>query len=40
MFLAIDRVSKFTLVAVFDAATKMNGAAFDRAALLGCVVNA
>jgi transposase-like protein len=30
MFLAIDRVSKFTPVAFFDAATKMNGAAFLR----------
>src|SRR4051812_24012849 len=30
MFLAIDRVSKFTHVAFFDAATKMNGAAFLR----------
>jgi transposase-like protein len=30
MFLAIDRVSKFTYVAFFDAATKMNGAAFLR----------
>jgi hypothetical protein len=30
-FLAIDRVSKFTHVAFFDAATKMNGAAFLRA---------
>lgn len=28
MFLAIDRVSKFTHVAFFDAATKLNGAAF------------
>jgi transposase InsO family protein len=28
MFLAIDRVSKFTHVAFFDANTKMNGAAF------------
>ena len=28
MFLAIDRVSKFTHVAFLDAATKMNGAAF------------
>jgi hypothetical protein len=28
MFLAIDRVSKFTHVAFFDAASKMNGAAF------------
>src|SRR5215207_320744 len=30
MFLAIDRVSRFTYVAFFDAATKMNGAAFLR----------
>jgi transposase-like protein len=30
MFLAIDRVSKFTHLAFFDAATKMNGAAFLR----------
>ncbi len=30
MFLAIDRASKFTPVAFFDAATKMNGAAFLR----------
>jgi transposase InsO family protein len=30
MFLAIDRVSKFAHVAFFDAATKMNGAAFLR----------
>src|SRR5215210_3862276 len=30
MFLAIDRVSQFTHVAFFDAATKMNGAAFLR----------
>src|ERR687896_1333525 len=30
MFLAIDRVSKFTYVAFFDAATQMNGAAFLR----------
>ncbi len=30
MFLAIDRVSKVTHVALFDAATKMNGAAFLR----------
>ena len=30
MFLAIDRVSKFTHVAFYDAATKMNGAAFLR----------
>src|SRR5215212_9484465 len=30
MFLAIDRVSKFTHVAFFDAATKMNGATFLR----------
>ena len=30
MFLAIDRVSKFTHVAFFDAATKINGAAFLR----------
>src|SRR5215203_2187112 len=30
MFLAIDRVSKFTHVAFFEAATKMNGAAFLR----------
>src|SRR3982750_2389904 len=30
LFLAIDRVSKFTPVAFFDAATKMNGAAFLR----------
>jgi transposase InsO family protein len=30
MFLAIDRVSKFTHVAFFDASTKMNGAAFLR----------
>ncbi len=30
MFLAIDRVSKFTHVAFFDANTKMNGAAFLR----------
>src|SRR5215204_682844 len=30
MFLAIDRVSKFTHVAFFDAATQMNGAAFLR----------
>jgi transposase-like protein len=30
MFLAIDRVSKFTHVAFFDAANKMNGAAFLR----------
>jgi transposase InsO family protein len=33
MFLAIDRVSKFTHVAFFDAATKMNGAAFLRAVI-------
>ena len=31
MFLAIDRVSKFTYVAFFDANTKRNGAAFLRA---------
>jgi transposase InsO family protein len=30
MFLAIDRVSKFTHVAFFDASTKANGAAFLR----------
>jgi transposase InsO family protein len=30
MFLAIDRVSKFVHVAFFEAATKMNGAAFLR----------
>ncbi len=30
LFLAIDRVSKFTHVAVFDANTEMNGAAFLR----------
>src|ERR687889_1932700 len=30
LFLAIDRVSKFTHVAFFDAATKMDGAAFLR----------
>ena len=30
MFLAIDRVSKFTHVAFFDAATKINGAAYLR----------
>src|SRR5918998_997714 len=30
MFLAIDRVSKFAHIAFFDAATKMNGAAFLR----------
>ena len=30
MFLAIDRVSKFAHVAFFDAANKMNGAAFLR----------
>jgi transposase InsO family protein len=30
MFLAIDRVTKFTHVAFFDANTKMNGAAFLR----------
>ena len=30
MFLAIDRVSKFTHVAFLDANTKMNGAAFLR----------
>ncbi len=30
MFLAIDRVSKFTHVAFFDANTKANGAAFLR----------
>ena len=30
MFLAIDRVSKFTHVAFHDANTKMNGAAFLR----------
>src|SRR3954454_24462142 len=30
LFLAIDRVSKFTHVAFYDAATKMNGAAFLR----------
>jgi hypothetical protein len=30
MFLAIDRVSEFAHVAVLDAATKMNGAAFPR----------
>src|SRR6186713_1733809 len=30
MFLALDRVSQFTHVAFFDAATKMNGAAFLR----------
>src|SRR4030095_14824938 len=33
MFLAIDRVSKFTHVAFFDAAIKMNGAAFLRAVI-------
>src|SRR3954449_1719493 len=33
MFLAIDRVSQFTHVAFFDAATKMNGAAFRRAVI-------
>src|SRR3954447_13262881 len=33
MFLAIDRVSKFTHVAFFEAATKMNGAAFLREAI-------
>ena len=33
MFLAIDRVTKFTFVAFYDAATKMNGAAFLRDAL-------
>src|SRR5918912_1113558 len=33
MFLAIDRVSKFTHVAFFEAATKMNGAAFLRAVI-------
>src|SRR3954452_17774500 len=35
MFLAIDRVSQFTHVAFFDAATKMNGAAFRRAGIAG-----
>ena len=30
MFLAIDRVTKFTFVAFHDAATKMNGVAFLR----------
>ena len=30
LFLTIDRVSKFTHVAFYDAATKMNGAAFLR----------
>ncbi len=30
MFLAIDRVTKFTHVAFFDAATKLNGATFLR----------
>ena len=30
MFVAIDRVTKFTYVAFFDAATKRNGAAFLR----------
>ena len=30
MFVAIDRVTKFTYVALFDAATKRNGAAFLR----------
>ena len=30
MFLAIDRVSKFTHVAFLPAATKLNGAAFLR----------
>ena len=33
MFLAIDRVTKFTFVAFYDATTKMNGAAFLRDAL-------
>src|SRR5215210_1536019 len=33
MFLAIDRVSKFTHVAFFEAATKINGAAFLREVL-------
>src|SRR4051812_44390456 len=33
MFLAIDRVSQFTHVAFFDAAPKMNGAAFLRAVI-------
>jgi transposase InsO family protein len=33
MFLAIDRVSQFTHVAFFEAATKMNGAAFLRAVI-------
>src|SRR4051812_45474857 len=41
MFLAIDRVSKFTHVAFFDAATKMNGAAFLRAviAMFPCAIH-
>ena len=30
MFLAIDRVTKFTHVAFLDANTKLNGAAFLR----------
>jgi transposase-like protein len=33
MFLAIDRVSKFTHVAFLDANTKLNGAAFLREAV-------
>jgi hypothetical protein len=33
MFLAIDRVSKFTFVAFFDKAGKMNAAAFLRDAI-------
>src|SRR3954454_7105929 len=33
MFLAIDRVSTFTHIAFFDAATTMNGAAFLRAVI-------
>ena len=34
MFPAIDRVTKFTFVAFYEAATKMNGAAFLRDALV------
>ncbi len=33
MFVAVDRVTKFTHVAFFDANTKMNGAAFLREAV-------
>ena len=33
MFVAIDRVTKFTYVALFNAATKRNGAMFLRQAI-------